>query len=86
MPFLMLSSSPLRFITCDLKIDENLFSGTFHTSIAVVQPKVKVKMESESRTHKSGLSFLFRSQFTSFGFVIVVINPERSFKYFSGIN
>lgn len=43
----MLRSSPLKFMTCDLEIDENLFSRTFQTSMAVVQPTIKAKMEGE---------------------------------------
>ena len=45
---MILCNSPLRFITCDLEIEENLFSKTLHTSIAKVQPIVRARTKGDS--------------------------------------
>ena len=60
---MILCNSPLRFITCDLEIAENLFSKTLHTSIVEVQPTVKARTKGESvELMKVGKAFSFDFQ------------------------
>ena len=47
-PLRILWSSPLRFITCDQKMEENRFSRTFYTSMAEVHPTVGASIDGKS--------------------------------------
>ena len=58
-------------------MDENLFSKTFQTSKADEHPTVSARMDGD----KVELMKVSKS-----GFTIVVYAPERSLRYFSGIN
>lgn len=46
-PFLILCNSPLRFRICEREIEENLFSKTFQTSIAVEHPTISARTKGD---------------------------------------
>ena len=86
-PFLILWSSPLRFITCDLEMEENLFSRTFQTFNAEEHPTVSARIEGVSvELKKVSKAFSFDFQIKKSGFTTAVYDPERSLRNWSGIN
>ena len=61
---------------CDLEIEENLFSNTFQTSIAKVQPTVSARIEVEKvELVKVSNAFSFDFQIKKSGFRIEVKLP-----------
>ena len=74
----MLCNSPLRFMMCDLEIEENLFSNTFQTSIVEVQPTVTAMIEGDRvELMKVSNAFSFDFQIKKSGFRIEVKLLER---------
>ena len=68
-------------------MDENLFSKTFQTSKADEHPTVSARMDGDKvELMKVSKAFSFDLQIKKSGFTIVVYAPERSLRYFSGIN
>ena len=74
-------------MTCDLEMEENLFSKTFQTSNADEHPIVSAKMEGDKvELMKVSKAFSFEFQTKKSGFTIAVYAPEISLIYLSRIN
>ena len=83
-PLRMLWSSSLRFITCDLEMEENRFSRTFHMLMAEVHPTVSASTDDKSvELINVNKAFSLDFQIWKFGLIIVVIELDRSLRNLS---
>ena len=71
----------------DLDIEKNLFSSTFHTSIAEAHPIVSAGTDGDKvELIKVSKAFSFDFQIKKSGFTFVVYDPDKSLRNLSGIS